>query len=144
MKQFITVVKPRALSFTSYVTLMVNFMCQLDWAMQRQDISIQFSSIQSFSRLWLFATPWTAAHQASLSIPTPGVCSNSCLSSQWWYPTISSSVVPFSLCLQSFPASGSFPMSQFFHQVVKIFDQTLFWVLPWGCIWMTLTFESSD
>ena len=40
--------------------------------------------------------------------------SNSCLLSQWCHPTISSSVVPFSSCLQSFPASGSFPMSQFF------------------------------
>ena len=46
--------------------------------------------------------------------PTPGVYSNSCPLSQWWHPTISSSVVPFSTCLQSFPASGSFPMSQFF------------------------------
>ena len=45
---------------------------------------------------------------------TPGACSNSCPSSQWCYPTISSSVVPFSSCFQSFPASGSFPMSQFF------------------------------
>ena len=45
---------------------------------------------------------------------TPGDCSNSCPSSRWWYPTISSSVVPFSSCLQSSPASGSFPMSQFF------------------------------
>ena len=46
--------------------------------------------------------------------PAPGVCSNSCPSSQWCYPTISSSVVPFSSCLQSFPASGSFQMSQLF------------------------------
>ena len=46
--------------------------------------------------------------------PTPGACSNSCPSSQWCYPTISSSVVPFSSLLQYFPASRSFPMSQFF------------------------------
>ena len=46
--------------------------------------------------------------------PTPGACSNSCLSSQRCHPTISSSVVPFSSCLQSFPASESFLMSQFF------------------------------
>ena len=46
--------------------------------------------------------------------PTPGACSNSRPSSQWCHPTISSSVVPFSSCLQSCPASGSFPMSQFF------------------------------
>ena len=46
--------------------------------------------------------------------PTPGVYSNSCPSSQWCYPTISSSVVPCSSCPQSFPASGSFPMSPLF------------------------------
>ena len=45
---------------------------------------------------------------------TPGVYSNSCPLSQWWHPTISSSVAPFCSYLQSFPASGSFPMSQFF------------------------------
>ena len=46
--------------------------------------------------------------------PSPGVCSNSCPLSQWWHPTMLSSVVPFTSCLQSFPASGSFPMSQLF------------------------------
>ena len=46
--------------------------------------------------------------------PSPGACSNSCPLSQWCHPVISSSVVPFSASLQSFPASGSFPMSQFF------------------------------
>ena len=46
--------------------------------------------------------------------PTPGACSNSCPLSQWWHPNISSSVIPLSSCLQSFPASGSFQMSQFF------------------------------
>ena len=45
---------------------------------------------------------------------TPRACSNSCPSCQWCHPVISSSVVPFSSCLQSFPASGSFQMSQFF------------------------------
>ena len=46
--------------------------------------------------------------------PTPGVYSSSCPLSQWCHPTISSSVVPFSSCPQSFPASGSFPMNQLF------------------------------
>ena len=46
--------------------------------------------------------------------PTPGVYLNSCPLSRWCHPTISSSVIPFSSCLQSFPASGSFQMSQFF------------------------------
>ena len=43
----------------------------------------------------------------------PGACSNSCPLSRWCHPTISSSTIPFSSCLQSFPASGSFPRSQF-------------------------------
>ena len=46
--------------------------------------------------------------------PTPGACSNWCPSGWWCHPAISSSIVPFSSHLQSFPASGSFPMSQFF------------------------------
>ena len=46
--------------------------------------------------------------------PTPRACSNSCPLSQWCHPTISSSVIPFFSCLQSLPASRSFPMSQFF------------------------------
>ena len=45
---------------------------------------------------------------------SPGVCSNSCPLTQWSQPTISSSVAPFSACPQSFPASGSFPMSRYF------------------------------
>ena len=54
--------------------------------------------------------------QARLPCPSPAprTCSNSCPSSQWCHPTISSSVFPFSSCLQSSPASGSFPMSQSF------------------------------
>ena len=76
--------------------------------------SLTFSSVQSLSHIWLFAIPWTAARQASLSSPTPRACSNSCPLSRWCHVTISSSVVPFSSCLQPFPASGSFPMSQFF------------------------------
>ena len=70
------------------------------------------SSVQSFSRVWLFVTPWIAAHQASLS-PTPRACSNSCPSSQWCHLTISSSAAPFSSCPQSFPASILFNESAF-------------------------------
>ena len=72
-------------------------------------IFFQFSSVQSLSHVWLFATPWT--HKASLSITNS---QSPCPSSQWCHPTISSSVIPFSSCLQSFPASGSFPVSQLF------------------------------
>ena len=66
------------------------------------------------SRVQLFVTPGTAAHQASCHSPSPGGCSNSCPSSWWCHLTISSSVAPLSSCLQSFPVSGSFPMSQLF------------------------------
>ena len=59
------------------------------------------------------ATTWTAACQGSLSFPSPGACSNTCLLSHWCHPTVLSSVVAFS-CLQSFPESGSFPMNQLF------------------------------
>ena len=59
-------------------------------------------------------TPWTTARQASLFITTPGVYPNSCPLSRWCHPTISSSVVPFSSHLHSFPASGSFLTSHLF------------------------------
>ena len=49
--------------------------------------------------------------------PSPGACSNSCPLSWWWHPTILSTVVPFSSCLLSFPASGSFPKSRLFASV---------------------------
>ena len=74
----------------------------------------QFSSVQSLSRVRLFATPWTVACQSSCLSPAPRVYSNSCPLSQWCHPSISSSVLPFSSHLQSFSASGSFQMSQFF------------------------------
>ena len=74
-------------------------------------ISVQFShSFMSDS------LPPHELQNARLSYPslTPGGCSDSCPSSQWCHPTISSSVIPFSSCLQSFPTSGSFPMGKLF------------------------------
>ena len=71
----------------------------------------RFSSVQLLTHVWLFVTPWTTAQQAS---PTPGVHPNPCPLSWWCHLTISSSVIPFSSHLQSFPASGSFQMSQLF------------------------------
>ena len=74
------------------------------------------SSVQ-FSRLVVSDSLWPSRLQhASLacSSPTPGAYSNSCPMSQWCHPTISSRIIPFSSCLQSFLPSGSFLMSQFF------------------------------
>ena len=78
--------------------------------------TFHFGSVQSLSRVQLFATPWIAACQASLSITNSQwwTYSNSYPLSQWCHPAISSSVVLFSSCPQSLPASGSFQMSQLF------------------------------
>ena len=73
--------------------------------------SVQFSRSVVSNSLWPHALQCARSPCPS---PTPGLYSNSGPLSQWWHPTISSSVIPFSSCLQSFPASGSFPMSQFF------------------------------
>ena len=70
--------------------------------------------VQLHSSVWLFVSPWMAACQVSLFNPSSGVCSNPCTLSQWCHPAISSSVIPFSSWFQSFPESGSFPMSQLF------------------------------
>ena len=72
--------------------------------------SVQCNRSAVSSSLW----PHGLQHaRSSCPSPSPGACSNSCPSGRWWHATISSSVVPSS-CLQSFSASGSFPMSQFF------------------------------
>ena len=89
------------------------------------------------SHVWLFATPWIIQFSPSVVFdslqphalqqarppcpsPTPGVYSNSCPLSQWCHPTLSSSVVPFSYCLQSFPASDLFKWVTSLHQVTEV------------------------
>ena len=74
----------------------------------------QFSSVQSLSHVRLFATPWLAACQASLSITNSQSSLKLMSIESVMAPAISSSVVPFSSCPQSLPASDSFPMSQLF------------------------------
>ena len=83
----------------------------LDAHLRFKMFSVQFSHSVVSDSLW--------PHEPQHAMPpcpsqTPGVYSNSCPSSQWCHPAISSSVVPFSSCPQSLPASGSFPMSQHF------------------------------
>ena len=73
--------------------------------------SVQFRPSVVSSSLWPHGLQHSRLPCPSL---TPGTYSNSCSLSQWCHPTISSSVIPCSSCLQPFPASGSFPMSQFF------------------------------
>ena len=74
-----------------------------------------FSQFSSVAQLCLTLRPCGLQHaKFPCPSPAPGACSNSCPLSQWCHPTISSSVIPFSSHLQCFPASGSFPVSQFF------------------------------
>ena len=68
-------------------------------------VSLEFSSVQLLSRVRLLTSVWNAPCRA---------CPNSCPLSLWCHPTISSIVILFSSCLQSFSAPGSFPVSQFF------------------------------
>ena len=94
--------------FFNVVLITINFPFNIIFS------SVQFSSVQSLSRVWLFATPWSQQARPPCPSPSPRVHSNSHPSSRWCHPAISSSVVPFSSCPQSLPASGSFPMSQLF------------------------------
>ena len=81
--------------------------------------------------------------------PTPRAYSNSCPSSQWWHPTISSSIIPYSYHLQSFPATGHFPMSQFFplrgqsirvSASASVLSKTYWSLLGWTG-WISLQFK---
>ena len=103
------------------------------WSHFRALLGLQFSSVQ-FSH-WVVSDPlWPHELQHArppCPSPTPGVHPNPCPLSQWCHPPISSSVVPFSSCPQSFPVSGSFPMNQLFisgGQNVRVTASTL--VLP--------------
>ena len=90
----------------------------MSWALGRVwicslqiQISVQFRRSVVSNSLWPHESQHTRPPCLS---PTPGVYSNSCPSSRWCHPAISSSVVPFSSCPQSLPAAGSFPVSQLF------------------------------
>jgi len=84
----------------------------------------QIRSDQSLSCVLLFATPWIAAHQASLSITNSLSLPKLMSMSQWFHlcHSISSCVIPFSSCPQSFPVSGSFQQASSFHQVAKVLE----------------------
>ena len=109
--------------------------------------TIQLNSVQSFTPAQL-CNPTDATRQTSLfHHQLSEFCSNSCPSSWWCHPTISSSVVLFS-CLQSFPASGTFPMSQFFSSGSQSIGPSstptllIFWISSWitfgDCHWVQL------
>ena len=93
------------------------------WAIWKDlHISILCASFQSFSSAQFSPSvmsdslrpPGLQHARLTCPSPTPRACSNSCPLSQWCHPTTSSSVIPFSSCIQSFPPSGPFPKSRFF------------------------------
>ena len=118
------------------------------WEVQTQEswqyrsrLSGEFSSIQSLSRVWLFVTPWIAACQVSLSI-TNSMSPNPCPLSWWCHPTISSSIVAFSSCLQSFPASGSFLVNWLFTSDVQSIGASASGsVPPMSIEWILISFR---
>ena len=99
-----------------------------DWECTRTHIKYiknfqAFSSVQSLSHVQFFATPWTTARQASLSITNSQSLLKLIFIESVMHPTISSSVIPFSFCFQSFPVLGSlfkWPCSS--HQVAKVLE----------------------
>ena len=101
-----------AFAFKSiFLNLLWKYMVFLNWIEMMVFPFSQFSCLVESYSLW----PHGLQH-ARLPCPSsiPEACSNSCPSSRWCHPAISSSVIPFSSCLQSFPTAGSFPVSQFF------------------------------
>ena len=84
--------------------------------------SVQFSCLVVSNSLWPHGLQHARCPSPS---PTPGACSNSCPSSWWYHPTISPYVISSSSCLQSFPASGTFPKTQFLDQVAKVLELRL-------------------
>ena len=111
-----------------HIVGIIQYVAFSDWLLSLSNMHLWFLPISSrldssflflvcsLSCVWLFATPWRLQYtRLSCPLLSPRVCSNSCPLSHWWcHPTISSSVIPFFSCLQSFLASGSFPMSQLF------------------------------
>ena len=99
---------PKTLDFT--------FFSSAHEAFSRKDhiLGHKFSSVQSLSHVWLFATHEPQHARPPCPSPTPGVHTNPCPLSQWCHPTIASLVTPFSSCPKSLPASGSFLMSRLF------------------------------
>ena len=97
-------------NYTSYIITNI-FLHFMGWLFIFTISSVQFSHSVMLNSLWPHRLQHTRPPCPS---PTPGVYWNSCPLSQWCHPTTSSSVVPFSSRLQSFSASGSFQMSQFF------------------------------
>ena len=106
---------------------LAGLMLKLTPVLQPPDSKLLFSRSLVFDSLW----PHGLQHARLLyPSPSPGACSDSSPSSWWCHPTISSSCISFSFCLQSFPASGSFLLSQFFTSGGQSFGVFSFSISP--------------
>ena len=103
----------------NFYAIQINIQCYGLWQSHVSTITVpcrrlQFSSVQLLNCVRIFAPHESQHAKPPCPSPTPGVYLNSCPSSRWCHLAISSSVIPFSSCPQSLPASGSFPVSQLF------------------------------
>ena len=107
----------QTLDFGSYT---LNYFCTINFLSKMRNSSILSDKI---SRSVMSERPHESQHaRPPYPSPTPGIHSDSRPSSQWCHPAISSSVVPFSSCPQSLPASESFPVSQPSHEMAKVLE----------------------
>ena len=90
------------------------------WHKNNSLISSYIAVVQLLSHVWLCWSHGLLHSRLPCPSPSPGACSNSGSFSRWCHPTILSSVIPFSPCLQYFPALVSFLMSQLFEQMAKV------------------------
>ena len=105
-----------------YCFIVLGALCTEHVLGAKEHVSVQFSSVAQSCSTLCYPLDCSHARLPCLS-PTPKACSNSCPLNWWCHLTISFSVIPFSSCLQSFQASGSFPMSQFFASCGQNIDQ---------------------
>ena len=94
--------------------MLVSIQNHCKWKLKTWIYSVQFSSVAQLCLTLCNPMNCSMPGRPPCPSPTPGVYSNSCPSSWWCHPAISSSGIPFSSCPQSLPASGSFPMNQLF------------------------------
>ena len=129
---------PSVSIFRFFCLSLLIFFCLFFWGAVLYNLLLLLSRSVVSDPLWPHRLQHTRRPCCS---PSPRACSNSCLLSLWCHPTISSYVIPFSSCLQSFPASGSFPMSRLFESAgqsigasasASVLPRNIQGWFPWG------------
>jgi len=104
----------QALPSTAHIVLSSIVACSKSLSRRIRLASVQFNSITQLCLTLCYPMNHSTPGLPACPLQTPGIYANSCPLNRWCHPTISSSVIPFSSCLQSFPVSGSFQMNQLF------------------------------